>query len=81
MDTIIQDSLVKQMPKDLEKVLKINLTELWSIKTYDSTITSIKIEDILQTPFMMEIVVQVLPEMIRREEEEMRIMEKLKREF
>jgi hypothetical protein len=69
------------MPKDLEKVLKINLTELWSIKTYDSTITSIKIEDILQTPFMMEIVVQVLPEMIRREEEEMRIMEKLKREF
>jgi hypothetical protein len=69
------------MPRDLEKVLKINLSELWSSNTFNHTISEIKIEDILQTPFMMEIVVQVLPEMIKKEEDENKIMEKLKKAF
>ncbi len=69
------------MPRDLEKVLKINLSELWSTETFDNTMNEMKIEDILQTPFMMEIVVQVLPEMIKKEEEESKLMQKLKKEF
>jgi ASC-1-like (ASCH) protein len=69
------------MPRELEKVLKINLSELWSSNTFEQTISEIKIEDILQTPFMMEIVVQVLPQMIKKEEDEEKIMEKLKNTF
>ncbi|CAD8113161.1 unnamed protein product [Paramecium sonneborni] len=43
--------------------LKKELLGLWSANKFIQSIESVKIEDLLKTPFMLEIVVQVLPNM------------------
>ncbi|CAD8209585.1 unnamed protein product [Paramecium octaurelia] len=43
--------------------LNINLQKLWSIQKYEKMIKNINLNKLVENPYMMEIVVQVLPEM------------------
>ncbi|CAK74528.1 unnamed protein product (macronuclear) [Paramecium tetraurelia] len=46
--------------------LRKELLALWSANKFRTAIESIKIQDLLTTPFMLEIIVQVLPNMAKR---------------
>ncbi|CAD8165611.1 unnamed protein product [Paramecium octaurelia] len=46
--------------------LRKELLALWSANKFRTAIESIKIQDLLTTPFMLEIIVQVLPNMTKR---------------
>ncbi|CAD8111280.1 unnamed protein product [Paramecium sonneborni] len=46
--------------------LKKELLALWSAIKFKQSIANVKIEDLLTTPFMLEIVVQVLPNITKR---------------
>ncbi|CAD8138216.1 unnamed protein product [Paramecium pentaurelia] len=46
--------------------LRKELQALWSANKFKTSIKSVKIEDLLTTPFMLEIVVQVLPNMTKQ---------------
>ncbi|CAD8083708.1 unnamed protein product [Paramecium primaurelia] len=44
--------------------LKINLQKLWSIQNYENMMKLINLDKLVETPYMMEIIVSVLPQMI-----------------
>ncbi|CAD8180877.1 unnamed protein product [Paramecium octaurelia] len=46
--------------------LRKDLLALWSVNKFKSSIKSVNIENLLTTPFMLEIVVQVLPNMAKK---------------
>ncbi|CAD8072803.1 unnamed protein product [Paramecium sonneborni] len=46
--------------------LRKDLQPLWSVKKFEKAIKNVGIQDLLTTPFMLEIVVQVLPNMTKQ---------------
>ncbi|CAD8099983.1 unnamed protein product [Paramecium sonneborni] len=55
------DKFYSQLSKEAFRSLSINLQNLWSIQKYQKMMRMINLDKLIETPYMMEIVVQVLP--------------------
>ncbi|CAD8076418.1 unnamed protein product [Paramecium sonneborni] len=66
-----------------EQIIKLEkeLLELWSQEKYQDSIDNLNISNILQTPYMMEIVVQVLPNFAKIYSEVAQIKELFKKNY
>ncbi|CAD8129842.1 unnamed protein product [Paramecium sonneborni] len=73
-DILVQDQDGKKIVKKLQQIpeyqfvkdqqflfLQKGLLSLWSEQKFTQTIQNLKIDDFLKTPFMLEIIVQILP--------------------
>ncbi|CAD8066866.1 unnamed protein product [Paramecium sonneborni] len=56
----------QQISEELYEVLRKDLSELWNYQKFKKTIENLQRQELMQTPFMMSIVVQVLPGMINQ---------------
>ena len=64
---IKQDKYVVNFSNEKQRSLSIELQEIWAPKSYIRYIQSLDIMHFLETVFMMEIVAQVFPIMIRKQ--------------
>lgn len=58
------DELIGRKNNEAFRSLNINLQKLWSVDKYDNMMKEIHLYELVETPYMMEIIVYVLPEMI-----------------
>ncbi|CAD8166180.1 unnamed protein product [Paramecium pentaurelia] len=61
------DEFISLKSNDALRSLSINLQKLWSVEKYSNMMRQIYLYKLVVTPYMMEIVVQVLSEMIIKE--------------
>ncbi|KAM3143234.1 hypothetical protein pb186bvf_004566 [Paramecium bursaria] len=69
-DILLSDKSIQIDSVELKRNLIVQLSELKSGEFYKQTISMMNIEHILETPFMMEIVVQVLPTLIKHKSQQ-----------
>ncbi|CAK73532.1 unnamed protein product, partial (macronuclear) [Paramecium tetraurelia] len=60
------DELIALKSIEALRSLRINLQKLWSFERYEQIIRKINLNQLVETPYMMEIVVQVLPDMVTK---------------
>ncbi|CAD8198450.1 unnamed protein product [Paramecium pentaurelia] len=58
------DQFISLKSQDALRSLSINLQKLWSVEKYNKMMSQINLNKLVVTPYMMEIVVQVLPDLI-----------------
>ncbi|CAD8058767.1 unnamed protein product [Paramecium sonneborni] len=61
-----ENSAFQYVQDDQLTILEKELGALWSVKQYQETIKNLKIEHFKSTPFMLEIVVQTLPNLSKK---------------
>ncbi|CAD8125112.1 unnamed protein product [Paramecium sonneborni] len=69
---VIQQILFKCsnfVSKDMQKILQQLLQEIWSSAQYQKIIQIMKLDKVIETPFMAEIVMAVLPYIVRQRSE------------
>ncbi|CAK79896.1 unnamed protein product (macronuclear) [Paramecium tetraurelia] len=60
------DQLISLQSNEALRRLDINLQKLWSVEKYEAMIKMINLDKLIDTPYMMEIIVQVLPQMLAK---------------
>lgn len=63
------DKNIEMFSQEVERSLTAELRMLWPTSVYLNCIDVMNLYDLLETPFMMEIVVQVLPIIIKKKSE------------
>ncbi|CAD8103723.1 unnamed protein product [Paramecium primaurelia] len=58
------DKLIALKSNEAIRILSINLQKLWSFKKYEDMMTLVNLNKLVETPYMKEIIVQVLPNTI-----------------
>ncbi|CAD8190165.1 unnamed protein product [Paramecium pentaurelia] len=58
------DEFIALKSNEAIRSLRINLQKLWSVEKYDNMMQQMNLNKFMETPYMMEIIVQVLPEMM-----------------
>ncbi len=53
--------MLVDMPYEMEKQFEKQLQELWPSNKYNEVIRDIQLLDLIDTPFILEVIVQVLP--------------------
>ncbi|CAD8077908.1 unnamed protein product [Paramecium sonneborni] len=61
--------------------LRKDLLSLWSINKFQKSINSVNIQNLLTTPFMLEIIVQVLPSMTKKYQGSVKIKENFRQNY
>ncbi|CAD8099382.1 unnamed protein product [Paramecium sonneborni] len=66
IEKIKTNKTLEVLKDEQTNALKKELLSLWSANKFKTSIESVKIQDLLTTPFMLEIIVQVLPNITKR---------------
>ncbi|CAD8105018.1 unnamed protein product [Paramecium primaurelia] len=75
------DELIALKSIEASRSLSINLQKQWSFKKYEEMMRSIDRNKLVETPYMMEIIVQVLPNMILKATEIINIKQTFLKNF
>ncbi|CAD8104437.1 unnamed protein product [Paramecium primaurelia] len=75
------DELIALKSNEAIRSLSINLKKLWSFKKYEDMMMSVSLTKLVETPYMMEIIVQVLPNMILKATEIINIKQNFLKNF
>ncbi|CAD8196854.1 unnamed protein product [Paramecium octaurelia] len=59
-----KDQFISLQSNEALRRLDINLQKLWSVEKYEAMIKMINLDKLIDTPYMMEIIVQVPPQML-----------------
>ncbi|CAK81645.1 unnamed protein product, partial (macronuclear) [Paramecium tetraurelia] len=63
---LMQDELISLKSNEALRSLSLKLQKLWSVEKYKKMMEQINLHKLVETPYMMEIIVQVLPEMMMK---------------
>ncbi|CAD8204147.1 unnamed protein product [Paramecium pentaurelia] len=81
LEIIQKQPAFQYVQEDQLIILKKELKDLWSAGLFNKTIQNLKIQHFLQTPFMLEIVVQTLPNLSQKYKGSQEIKEMFQKNF